>query len=86
MANSFTSPPVLVDPARVTAGLTIRAEEMRRLGDMVNYSFVEFIVLATEETYIESSEFLKNPLLDGRARVTDRHSVFCEASPDCLLV
>lgn len=39
MANSFTSPPVLVDPARVTAGLTIRAEEMSRLGDMVNYSF-----------------------------------------------
>lgn len=39
MSNSFTSPPVLVDPARVTAGLTIRAEEISRLGDMVNYSF-----------------------------------------------
>jgi len=39
MSNSFTSPPVLVDPARVTAGLTIRSEEISRLGDMVNYSF-----------------------------------------------
>ncbi len=39
MSNSFTSPPVLVDPARVTAGLTIRSEEVSRLGDMVNYSF-----------------------------------------------
>ena len=39
MSNSFTSPPVLVDPARVTAGLTIRSEEVSRLADMVNYSF-----------------------------------------------
>ena len=39
MSNSFTSPPVLVDPARVTAGLTISSEEVSRLGDMVNYSF-----------------------------------------------
>ena len=39
MSNSFTSPPVLVDPARVTAGLTSRSEEISRLGDMVNYTF-----------------------------------------------
>ena len=39
MTNSFTSPPVLVDPARTTAGLTIRSEELSRIGDMSNYSF-----------------------------------------------
>ena len=39
MSNSFTSPPVLVDPARTTAGLTIRSEEAARIGDMTNYSF-----------------------------------------------
>jgi len=39
MSNSFTSPPVLVDPARTTAGLTIRSEEASRLGDMSNYAF-----------------------------------------------
>lgn len=39
MSNSFTSPPVLVDPARTTAGLTIRSEEASRLGDMNNYAF-----------------------------------------------
>ena len=39
MSNSFTSPPVLVDPARVTAGLTIRSEEASRLADMNNYTF-----------------------------------------------
>ena len=39
MSNSFTSPPVLVDPARPTAGLTIRSEEASRLGDMQNYAF-----------------------------------------------
>ena len=39
MANSFTSPPVLVDPARVTAGLTIRSEEASRLADVNNYAF-----------------------------------------------
>ena len=41
MSNEFTSPPVLVDPARVTAGLTIRSEEASRLGDMGNYSFAQ---------------------------------------------
>ena len=39
MSNSFTSPPVLVDPARVTAGLTIRSEEASHLADMNNYTF-----------------------------------------------
>jgi len=39
LSNSFTSPPVLVDPARVTAGLTIRSEEASRLADMNNYTF-----------------------------------------------
>ena len=39
MSNSFTSPPVLVDPARTTAGLTIRSEEAARIGDQQNYTF-----------------------------------------------
>lgn len=39
MSNSFTSTPTLVDPARVTAGLTIRADEMQRLSDLSNYCF-----------------------------------------------
>ena len=39
MSNSFTSPPVLIDPARTTAGLTIRSEEAARLGDLCNYTF-----------------------------------------------
>jgi len=39
MSNSFTEPPILVDPARTTAGLTIRSEEVARLADMSNYSF-----------------------------------------------
>jgi len=39
MSNSFTSPPVLVDPARLTSGLTIRSQEAQRLADMQNYAF-----------------------------------------------
>lgn len=39
MTNSFTSPPVLVDPARLTSGLTIRSQEAQRLADMQNYAF-----------------------------------------------
>ena len=39
MSNSFTSPPILVDPARLTSGLTIRSQEAARLADMQNYAF-----------------------------------------------
>ena len=39
MSNTFTTPPLLVDPARLTAGLTIRSTELSRLGDMQNYAF-----------------------------------------------
>lgn len=39
MSNSFTSPPLLTDPARCTAGLTIRTTEIARLADSQNYSF-----------------------------------------------
>jgi hypothetical protein len=39
MSNSFTSPPILVDPARLTSGLTIRSQEAQRLADMQNYAF-----------------------------------------------
>ena len=39
MTNSFTSPPVLVDPARLTSGLTIRSQEAQRLADVQNYAF-----------------------------------------------
>lgn len=39
MTNSFTSPPILVDPARLTSGLTIRSQEAQRLADMQNYAF-----------------------------------------------
>lgn len=39
MSNSYTSPPTLVDPGRVTAGQTIRATEISRLGDLQNYLF-----------------------------------------------
>ena len=41
MSNSFTSPPVLVDPARVISGLTVRAEEFERLADMQNHAFAD---------------------------------------------
>jgi hypothetical protein len=39
MSNSYTSPPALVDPARTTAGLTLRTTELSRLGDLQNYAF-----------------------------------------------
>jgi len=39
MSNSYTSPPVLVDPSRVTAGLTLRTTEISKLGELENYSF-----------------------------------------------
>ncbi len=39
MSNSYTSPPTLVDPARTTAGLTLRTTELSRLGDLQNYAF-----------------------------------------------
>ena len=39
MSNSFTSPPTLVDPGRVTASRTIRTTEVSRLGDLSNYCF-----------------------------------------------
>tara|TARA_Y100000592_G_scaffold3800_2_gene5498 strand:+ start:4887 stop:5939 length:1053 start_codon:yes stop_codon:yes gene_type:complete len=41
MSNSYTSPPLLTDPARLTAGLTIRSTEFNRLGDAQNYAFAQ---------------------------------------------
>lgn len=39
MSNSYTSPPLLTDPARLTAGLTVRSTELSRIGDAQNYAF-----------------------------------------------
>jgi len=39
MSNSFTSPPTLVDPGRLTASQTIRSTEIARLSDVANYCF-----------------------------------------------
>ncbi len=39
MSNSYTTPPLLTDPARLTAGLTVRSTEFSRLGDAQNYAF-----------------------------------------------
>lgn len=39
MSNSYTSPPTLVDPGRVTASQTLRTTELSRLGDIQNYLF-----------------------------------------------
>src|SRR5210317_633196 len=39
MSNSFTSPPTLVDPGRLTASQTIRSTEISRLSDLANYCF-----------------------------------------------
>lgn len=39
MSNSFTSPPTLVDPGRLTASQTIRSTEIARLSDLANYCF-----------------------------------------------
>ena len=39
MSNSYTTPPTLVDPGRVTASQTLRSTEMSRLGDLQNYIF-----------------------------------------------
>ena len=39
MSNSYTSPPTLVDPGRVTASQTLRTTEISRLGDLQNYTF-----------------------------------------------
>lgn len=39
MSNTYTTPPLLVDPARLTSGLTVRSTELSRLGDMQNYAF-----------------------------------------------
>ena len=41
MSNSFTSPPLLVDPGRVSASQTIRTTEASRLGDLENYCFAQ---------------------------------------------
>lgn len=41
MSNSYTTPPILVDPSRVTAGLTIRTTEISKLGELQNYSFAQ---------------------------------------------
>ena len=41
MSNSFTSPPLLVDPGRVSASQTIRTTEASRLGDLQNYCFAQ---------------------------------------------
>ena len=38
MSNSYTSPPLLTDPARLGAGQTVRSTEFKRLGDAQNYS------------------------------------------------
>jgi hypothetical protein len=39
MSNSYTTPPTLVDPSRVTAGLTLRTTEVSKLGELQNYAF-----------------------------------------------
>ena len=39
MSNSFTSPPLLTDPGMVVSGKPIRAQEINRLRDSVNYGF-----------------------------------------------
>jgi len=39
MSNSYTTPPVLVDPSRVTAGQTLRTTEIAKLGELQNYSY-----------------------------------------------
>ena len=39
MSNSYTTPPTLVDPGRVTASQTLRSAEIGRLGDLQNYIF-----------------------------------------------
>ena len=39
MRNSYSSPPNLVDPSRVTAGLSLRTTEVSKLGELQNYSF-----------------------------------------------
>ena len=41
MSNSYLSPPNLVDPSRVTAGLTLRTTEVSKLGELQNYSFAQ---------------------------------------------
>jgi hypothetical protein len=41
MSNSYSSPPTLVDPSRVTAGLTLRTTEISKLGELQNYSFAQ---------------------------------------------
>ena len=45
MSNSYSSPPSLVDPSRVTAGLTLRATEISKLGELQNYSLLVVVVL-----------------------------------------
>lgn len=39
MSNSFTSPPTLTDPSRLTAAQTIRTTEIARMCDLVNYCY-----------------------------------------------
>ena len=39
MSNSYTSPPTLTDPSRLTASQTIRSTEIARMSDLVNYCF-----------------------------------------------
>ena len=39
MSNSFTSPPTLTDPSRLTAAQTIRSTEIARMSDLANYCF-----------------------------------------------
>ena len=63
MSNSFTSPPTLVDPGRLTASQTIRSTEIARLSDLANYCF------ATGGTYNCLSQ-----AYDDLCFVTDRTS------------
>ena len=39
MSNSYTSPPTLTDPSRLTAAQTIRSTEISRMSDLANYCF-----------------------------------------------
>jgi len=82
MSNSYTSPPTLVDPSRVTAGLTLRTTEISKLGELQNYSFaqggcVDVVAQAWGNAVFRVDATVKTVVCEWYIpRPSDHHNVF----------
>ena len=82
MSNSYSSPPTLVDPSRVTAGLTVRTTEISKLGELQNYAFahggcVDVVAQAWGDSVVRVDATTKTNVCEWYIpRPSNHHNVF----------